>query len=267
MAIVTNERLEYEMSAIDVTYPDIGKVTYRGSYPLIVSNQWMPPKTLGKGDIITMDGKDYRVLKLNGTIAEVLAMYDAKNPIVFDTNSSYNNTYAGKNIDTYCNTEFYTALSEAMKNAIVDKTFTQDSWDLTPFNAPIESHYTGTSAYIEYYYLTLVNATFGTSITRHCYCLSVQDVLDYLECTTSMGTSDTTLTDTNVWTMFWNRTTSPDNTYLWLRSAHDFSGDNTQAFVVGGNYGNLSESGYVIMNGAARPAFQIDLSKVEYTIK
>lgn len=42
MAIVTNGRLEYEMSAIDVTYPDIGKVTYRGSYPLIVSNQWRP---------------------------------------------------------------------------------------------------------------------------------------------------------------------------------------------------------------------------------
>ena len=56
MAIVTNGRLEYEMSAIDVTYPDIGKVTYRGSYPLIVSNQWRPaPK---QSDCLTFTGKD-----------------------------------------------------------------------------------------------------------------------------------------------------------------------------------------------------------------
>lgn len=56
MAIVTNGRLEYEMSAIDVTYPDIGKVTYRGSYPLIVSNQRRPaPK---QSDCLTFTGKD-----------------------------------------------------------------------------------------------------------------------------------------------------------------------------------------------------------------
>ena len=57
MAIVTNGRLEYEMSAIDVTYPDIGKVTYRGSTPCIVSNQWTPPKE--KCDnCLTFTGKD-----------------------------------------------------------------------------------------------------------------------------------------------------------------------------------------------------------------
>lgn len=57
MAIVTNGRLEYEMSAIDVTYPDVGKVTYRGSYPLIVPNQWAPPKE--KCDnCLTFTGKD-----------------------------------------------------------------------------------------------------------------------------------------------------------------------------------------------------------------
>lgn len=56
MAIVTNGRLEYEMSAIDVTYPDIGKVTYRGSYPLIVSNQWRP--TPKQSDCLTFTGKD-----------------------------------------------------------------------------------------------------------------------------------------------------------------------------------------------------------------
>nr|DAD96472.1 MAG TPA: hypothetical protein [Myoviridae sp. ctj3P51] len=59
MAIVKNGRLEYEMSMIDVTYPDIGKVTYRGSYPLIVSNQWTPPTppTPVMADCLTFTGK------------------------------------------------------------------------------------------------------------------------------------------------------------------------------------------------------------------
>lgn len=58
MAIVTNGRLEYEMSAIDVTYPDIGKVTYRGSYPLIVSNQQKPEKQPEEyTDCITFTGE------------------------------------------------------------------------------------------------------------------------------------------------------------------------------------------------------------------
>ena len=63
MAIVTNGRLEYEMSTIDVTYPDVGKVTYRGSYPLIVSNQWTPPAPPAPPpqvctDCLTFTGKD-----------------------------------------------------------------------------------------------------------------------------------------------------------------------------------------------------------------
>lgn len=42
--IITNGRLEYLEATIDVTYPDIGEVTYRGSRPIIVSNQWTPPE-------------------------------------------------------------------------------------------------------------------------------------------------------------------------------------------------------------------------------
>ena len=214
-----------------------------------------------KGDIITLDSKQYRVLKTEGTVAEVLCMYDANSSIEFDSASSdYNNTYAEKNIDTYCNNTFYSGLSAAMKSAIVDKTFTQDSWSLTN-SAPTESHYTGKYG-SSTYYLTLANAAYGSSITRHCYCLSVQDVLGYLEATTSMGTSDTTLTDTNIWTMFWNVTTSPGAKYIWLRSA--YSSDPGRAFNVVGRFGYL---GNVNVSGAhpVRPAFQIDLSKIAWS--
>ena len=214
-----------------------------------------------KGDIITLDSKQYRVLKLDGTVAEVLCMYDANSSIKFDSASSdYNNTYAGKNIDTYCNNTFYSGLSAAMKSAIVDKTFTQDSWRWHS-SVPTGSHYTekyGSSTY----YLTLVNAAYGSSITRHCYCLSVQDVLDYLEATTSMGTSDTTLTDTNIWKMFWNVATSQSVKHIWLCSAN--SSYHSSVFIVDGNLGILDRR-TVDNTIAARPAFQIDLSKVEWT--
>ena len=147
-----------------------------------------------------------------------------------------------------------------MKSAIVDKTFTQDSWKRDS-SAPTKSHYTG-KYNLDPYYLTLVNAAYGSSITRHCYCLSVQDVLDYLEATTSMGTSDTTLTDTNIWKMFWNVTTSQDVTNIWLRSTS--SSNSGTVFNVSVSYGDL-HSRYVEYDGAVRPAFQIDLSKISWS--
>ena len=211
-----------------------------------------------KGDLITMDSKQYRVLTVAGNVAEVLAMYDASTSLKFDTNSSYNNTYARKNIDTYCNNTFYSGLSSAMKIAIVDKTFTQDKWSRSS-SVPTASHYTGKYG-SSTYYLERTNAAFGTSITRHCYVLSVQDVLDYLDTTKSMGISDTTLTDINLWNMFWNQTTPPGSTYPWLRSAEYGGG----AFCVSGSNGRF---GFNIVStaNAVRPAFQIDLSKVEFT--
>ena len=232
---------------------------YRDSEPSAAVSVTKAAAMPVKGDIITLDSKQYRVLKTEGTVAEVLCMYDANSSIKFDTSSNINNTYAGKNIDTYCNSTFYSGLSAAMKSAIVDKTFTQDSWKRDS-SAPTKSHYTG-KYNLDPYYLTLVNAAYGSSITRHCYCLSVQDVLDYLEATTSMGTSDTTLTDTNIWKMFWNSTTS-QSTDIWLRSAYSSGRD--RAFRVNGSYGSLTYY-YVDSALAARPAFQIDLSKVEWT--
>lgn len=206
-----------------------------------------------KGDLINIEGKQYRVLKTNGNIAEVLCMYDASSSVAFDTNSS--NTYAGSNIDTYCNNTFYSGgLSPTIKDAIVDKTFTQDSWNIY-FDAVTEPHYTGKDTNGELYYLVLNNTAYGTSITRHCYCLSIQDTLDYLECTISMDASDTTLTGTNVLQIF----SSQSGKDIWLRSAASF--DSSYAFVARSRLGNRTVNGKY----AVRPAFQIDLSKVAWT--
>lgn len=210
-----------------------------------------------KGDLIAIESKQYRVLKVNGSVAEVLAMYDASTSQTFGAN----NTYAGSSLDTYCNSTFYGTLSSSMKTAIVDKTFTQDSWNNT-FSETASSHYTGKDSYDRTYYLILVNENFGAQITRHCYCLSVQDVLNYLDCAMSMDSSNTTLTNKNVLMMVWNQSTTLSQN-IWLRSAN--SSGSSDAFNIYGSAGSLS--GNSVSNGLirVRPAFQIDLSKIEWT--
>ena len=259
--IITNGRLEYLEATIDVTYPDIGEVTYRGSRPIIVSNQWMPPSKMPvKGDLIMLNGKQYRVLKINDTVAEVLAMYNSATSQAFDT-SGNSNVYANSSLDVYLSQTFYNSLSTTMQNAIVAKTFQQDSWKWSGGTSAI-ANYAGTYKTTNNYTLSLMSTTFGVSISRKCYVLSCQDVIDYLEVTTSMGSADTTLTSENIWRMFWNQTTSPGSIYPWLRSA--YSGYSDDAFYVSGSDGILSNYG-VYSARAVRPAFQIDLSKVEFT--
>lgn len=212
-----------------------------------------------KGDLITIESKQYRVLKTNGSVAEVLAMYDASTPIKFDIDGT--NSYSGKTLDNYCNSTFYSDLPESMKSAIVDKTFTQDSWEAFS-NAPTGPHYTGKDKDNDLYYYYISDNEFGASITRHCYCLSIQDVLDYLNCTTSMSASNTTLIGTNIFQMFWNVNVSPGNKFIWLRSAQ--SGTSGSAYCASGDYGFLGAN--IATNGrTARPAFQIDLSKIEWS--
>ena len=210
-----------------------------------------------KGDLITLDGKEYRVLKTEGSVAEVLAMYNSTDSQKFDT-SGKSNVYANSSLDVYLSQTFYNSLSTATQNAIVAKTFQQDSWYYGSKTDAI-AKYNGTYQTTNNYTLSLMSTTFGTSISRKCYVLSCQDVIDYLEVTTSMGAADTTLTSENVWRMFWNQTTSPSSTYLWLRSAD--SGYSSLAFSV---IGNLN-SNIVDFTSAVRPAFQIDLNKISYT--
>lgn len=213
-----------------------------------------------KGDLITIESKQYRVLKVNSTVAEVLAMYNATTSQKFD-NSGQSNTYANNSLDAYLSQTFYNSLSTAMQNAIVAKTFRQDSWFYGSSSSAI-AKYNGTYKTTNNYALSLMSTTFGTSVSRKCYVLSCQDVIDYLEVTASMGQADTTLTSENVWEMFWNQTASPGTTYPWLCSA-DY--DNSfNAFYASGSTGDLDnrDSGY---SDAVRPAFQIDLSKIEWT--
>lgn len=239
-------------------YTGAGKIT--GTIPTYDGSLRPDSVMPVKGDLITIESKQYRVLKITKTVAEILAMYDSTTSQAFDT-SGNNNVYTNSSLDVYLSQTFYNSLSTTMQNAIVAKTFQQDSWYYGSNSSAI-AKYNGTYQTTNNYTLSLISTTFGTSISRKCYVLSCQDVIDYLEVTTSMGSVDTTLTSENVWRMFWNQTTSPGSTYPWLRSA--YSDNSYYAFIVIAYDGRLS-SRNVDLARAVRPAFQIDLSKVEFT--
>lgn len=258
MAIIKNHRLEYEVGQIDVAYPKNDKETYFGSVPVIVPNNWTPWLGVKKGDLISLEGKQYRVLKKSGSIVEVLAMYDAG-----DTTFGDSINYPGCTLDTYCDEVFYNNLSADMKNAIVEKNFSQDSWYAGTTLSDTQGNpiYQGKTDQ-ETYTLGLGSMAFGITISRRCYVLSVQDVIDYLEVTASMTSENTTLTNENVWKMFWNQTTSPGLTYPWLRSA-EAKEDTNFVYHIFGRFGKID---LIDASGteAVRPAFQIDLSKIDF---
>ena len=217
-----------------------------------------------KGDLITMNvdgsGKQFRVLNVNGSNAEVVMMSNASDSQQF---AASGRIYAGSALDTYLNSTWYNTLNATAQAAIVDKTFTQDSWYWDASGNPDYSGYygqtnPGTSAYT----ISLGNAAFGSSITRHVYALSVQDVLDYVLDT---SITDGSLQNYNIWKMFWDITTQPPSTpqrSSWLRSASASSSYNV--FFVTGVDGSVRSSDASTL-GAVRPAFTIDLTKITWS--
>lgn len=261
--IISDYRSEALQGTIKLVDSKCNEKICIGTKPIILSNQWKPVR---KGDIITIDGKDYRVLKVNKNIAEIMCMYDATTSQKFDAHRGIANVYADNSLDVYCNETFYGTLSATMKAAIVEKTFTQDEWSYAKGSSSI----TGTKIYravdslSNQYRIALTNAAKGDSISRNCYVLSVQDVIDYLEVTTDMTVSNTTLTALNVWKMFWNKTTA-NSQDAWLRSASYKTVSTGYAFIAFGQAGDVASGGIQYAH-AVRPAFQIDLSKVDYAI-
>lgn len=184
-------------------------------------------------------------------------MYDAGE-------SAYGNTqiYAGSTIDTYCNETFYGTLSTNIQNAIVNKKFQQDRWYAGDLGNPV---YCGTYFSTNNYQIGLDNATFGEEIIRKCYLLSIQDIIDYLNVEPSMNYSNTTLISENIWKMFWNKTVHPDdNVFYAFRTC--YAADKLyNIFYLNSFYGKIEDNN-LEGNSTVRPAFQIDLSKISWSL-
>ena len=220
-----------------------------------------------KGDLITMnlDGTSrlYRVLSVNGNVCKVLGMWD-------DFTSKYNETskttnfngttaqkYEGSALDTYLNTTWYNKLSSEAKNAIVPENVVQYCYKYHDKpNTP------NTPTYTYQYQYNWSNSDYDNANNvgnvvvgnRNVFALDLKDIFDYI--------GKVCITSDELMTMFWNSKTKVSK-YPWLRSSYA----NSSGFVwsVSGGDGSLIGGGASISD-VVRPALNLDMSKIQYTL-
>jgi hypothetical protein len=212
-----------------------------------------------KGDLITMnlDGTDrlYRVLKIvDDTTVEVLGMWNVSTDVMFNSSDSF--VYSGGTLDTYLNTIWYNTLTSNAKAAIVPKNINQYLYYFGSYNETTHSSYAD-------YSTKSLKANVGN---RYVYALDVEDIEMYFGGTggSAIDKTPATFSKTDLLQLFWNRTTTISQySVLWLCSA--YAGDSRYAWCAFGDTGVINAT-TVSVERAARPAFQIDLSKIDFTI-
>lgn len=220
-----------------------------------------------KGSIVKMnlDGteRQYRVLSINGNVCKVMGMFD-------DLTSVYNSTstttdfsgttaqkYEGSTLDTYLNTTWYNTLSTEAKSAIVPENVIQYCYKYYDKpNTPNTPTYTYQYQYnwsgSDYENADNVgNVTVGN---RNVFILDLKDIFDYI--------GKVCITSNELMTMFFNQTTAVSK-YLWLRSS--FAGNSDYAWTVYGRNGILRSRG-VTLSSVVRPALNLNMSKIQYTV-
>lgn len=226
-----------------------------------------PPPIPVKGDLINMnlDGSArlYRVLSVNGNVCKVLGMWD-------DFKSKYNEKstttnfngitaqkYEGSTLDTYLNTTWYNKLSSEAKNAIVPENVVQYCYKYyaepnTPNTPTYTYQYQDNWSNSNYENADNVgNVTVGE---RNVFALDLKDIFDYFE--------KVCITSNELMAIFWN-SKPMENKVLWLRPSYaNYSGS---AWIVNSFRGYLSGS-IVGYSNIVRPALNLDMSKIQYTI-
>ena len=235
-----------------------------------------PPPIVPKGSLVNLDldgqgDKQYRVLKCNGNIAQIMAMYDT---LTSEWNADTSKTttmgtltvakYDGSDIDIYLNTTWYNTLTNTAKAAIVPENVVCDAWYWGNTGDP---DYTGTFG-------NSVPGTNNYTISRYAgvtlnignrnvFALGVQDVIDYLNDSSVQIDTTAILRNVNIWKMFWNDEVSHSGKYLWLRSSR--ADNSNYAWYVNGYNGNLYYN-YVNNSYVVRPALNLNLNQIEFTV-
>ena len=226
------------------------------------------PPIVPKGSLVKMnlDGteRQYRVLSVNGNVCKVMGMWD-------DFTSKYNETnitttfgsitaqkYEGSTLDTYLNTTWYNTLSSEAKNAIVPENVIQYCYKY--YDAPNTPN-TPTYTY-QYQYnwssSDYENANDVGNVTvgnRNVFALDLKDIYDYFD--------KVCITSDELMTLFWNSTAKVSK-YLWLRSS--YAGGSSSAWGVGGGAGYLYYGYRVNSSRVVRPALNLNLNQVEFTV-
>lgn len=201
-----------------------------------------------KGDLITMnlDGTDrkYRVLKIvDGTTVEVFRVQNLNEMIGYSGSAEY----AGNRIDVALNQTYYNTLTTAAKNAIVAKDINQYSY------AGSNQWASGRASTFYYPANKWLRYHVGD---RFVYALDLEDVEEYFD-------SKYTSNDLNT-VFFQDYIGTSSDKRLWLRSM-DTNHDDYAASILYGTYAVITGTPYYGQYGV-QPAFQIDLSKIDFTI-
>lgn len=201
-----------------------------------------------KGDLITMnlDGTDrqYRVLKIvDGATVEVFRVQNLNEMIGYSNSAEY----AGNNIDVALNQTYYNTLTTAAKNAIVAKDINQYSY--------ASSNQWASGRASTFYYPANKWLRYHVG-NRFVYALDLEDVEEYFD-------SKYTSNDLNT-VFFQDYIGTSSDKRLWLRSM-DTNHDDYAACILYGTYAVITGTPYYGQYGV-QPAFQIDLSKIDFTI-
>lgn len=222
-----------------------------------------------KGDLIELDldgqgAKDYRVLKISGSVAQVMAMYDTLTSVYNSTSTTttFDSTtaqeYENSTLDTYLNATWYSTLKDTVKAAIVPENVVQHCYKYYDEpNTPNTPTYT-----YQYQYnwsdSDYENANDVGNVTvedRNVFALDLKDIFDYF--------GKVCITSNELMTLFFNQTTTVSK-YLWLRSS--YADDSNYAWFVDGDDGALGN--YDVYDSVVvRPALNLDISQIPYTKK
>lgn len=232
--------------------------------------QYLPAPLVTKGDLIKLDldgngDKQYRVLGINGNVAKLLGMsdistsqkYNATSKTGTFTNGTTGQSYVGSDLDTYLNTTWYNTLTSTVKAAIVPESRTQYMYQY--YDKPNTPN-TPTHTY-QYQYnwsdSNYNNANLTDSIligNRNIFALDLKDIFDYF--------GKVCITSNELMELWTNQTSAVSNKCWWLSSAN--AGGPGYVWGVYGGGGHLNGRG-VGFAGAVRPAFNLDLSKINFT--
>lgn len=229
----------------------------------IICAHWAGNGLPNSGSMIKLDGKDdlYKVVKINGTVAEVMTMASSKkafnNPSKTTTVGSYTiQEFNGSTIDQYLNGTYYDSLSTNIKNAIIKQTFAQDIYTSVASTDEYDYIYQcgfNTNNYLKYNESVEVGE-------RSIYTLNVGDLLDCLkDCE-----DDNYFSSDDINIFYFGSQGHNTKVLADIWTASGVGNDSGAAWSIsgyGGMWPDACTGSYQV-----RPVFTIDLSKVSFVI-
>ena len=108
-----------------------------------------------------------------------------------------------------------------------------------------------------------MSANYKPAITRNCYLISIQDVIDYFGVTTTMDETNTTFTADNIDSKFFGSFIPHDSVRHKILFRSAYYGSKSQYLVLSPLSGRVSTTQFDVKT-YVRPAFQVDLSKISF---